>query len=449
MDQEQSSMGRKQGDRQPGQGGKPGRPRGGVLAILGPGIVVAATGIGAGDLATATFTGSHLGTAVLWAVAIGALFKLVVNEGLARWQLATGQTFLEGIVDKLGPVVAWLFLPYLLLWSFFVGSAMMSACGVTLHAIVHALWPVVDDPARGKLIFGIGCSILGLGLVRAGGYDLFEKVMGACIAVMFLVVLITAMVLWPGTDAVLRGLFVPSIPDAGGQGTPWTVALIGGVGGTLTVLCYGYWIREKGRNAPEDLRLCRIDLGAGYAMTAFFGMAMVIIGSTVAIDGKGAGLIVTLADRLQEPLGTAGKWAFLIGAFSAVFSSLLGVWQSVPYLFADIYYLALARDRAAGDLVAGAGRVPANLMQTRPYRVYLLLIALVPMVGLGRGFQDIQKLYAIIGAVFLPALALALLYLNSRRAWVGALRNGPAVIASLAATLLFFGWLTLRNWLGS
>ena len=410
----------------------------GLLMLLGPGIVVAATGIGAGDLATATFTGSHLGTAVLWAVALGALFKLVVNEGLARWQLATGQTFLEGMVAKLGPVAAWLFLPYLLLWTFFVGSAMMSACGVTVHAIVHALWPAIDDPAQGKLIFGVACSLAGLGLVLAGGYGLFEKVMGICVALMFTIVLVTALLLWPGTDAVLRGLLVPSIPDMGGRGMTWTMALIGGVGGTLTVLCYGYWIRERGRQGVEYLRTCRIDLGVAYAMTAFFGMAMVIIGSTMSIEGKGAGLVVALADRLEGPLGPAGKWAFLIGAFSAVFSSLLGVWQSVPYLFADIYYMALARGTA----------VPADLRRTRPYRVYLLLIALVPMLGLTVGFAQIQKLYAVIGAMFLPALAAMLLYLNGRAAWVGRLRNGAATTAVLIATLLFFGWVAIRSWLG-
>ena len=66
----------------------------GLLAVIGPGLLVAATGVGAGDLATASFTGSLLGTAVLWAVVIGAFLKFVVTEGLARWQLATGETLL-------------------------------------------------------------------------------------------------------------------------------------------------------------------------------------------------------------------------------------------------------------------------------------------------------------------------------------------------------------------
>ena len=47
----------------------------GMLSRLGPGILVAATGVGAGDLATASFTGSQLGTAVLWAVLVGAFLK--------------------------------------------------------------------------------------------------------------------------------------------------------------------------------------------------------------------------------------------------------------------------------------------------------------------------------------------------------------------------------------
>ena len=134
-------------------------------------------------------------------------------------------------------------------------------------------------------------------------------------------------------------MFVPTIPKFGTEGLPWTVALLGGVGGTLTVLCYGYWIRETGRKSEEDLRVCRVDLAVGYTMTAVFGLCMVIIGSEVQVEGKGAGLIAALAAQLEESLGPVGKWAFLIGAWGAVFSSLLGVWQSVPYIFSDFVSL--------------------------------------------------------------------------------------------------------------
>ena len=61
------------------------KPKLSFWAILGPGLLLAATGVGGGDLATATFVGGMLGTAVLWAVALGAFMKFVVTEGLARW----------------------------------------------------------------------------------------------------------------------------------------------------------------------------------------------------------------------------------------------------------------------------------------------------------------------------------------------------------------------------
>jgi WD40 repeat protein len=42
---------------------------------------------------------------------------------------------------------------------------------------------------------------------------------------MFVTVVVTAGLLWPGTGDVLSGLFIPRIPDAGGEGLTWTVAL--------------------------------------------------------------------------------------------------------------------------------------------------------------------------------------------------------------------------------
>ena len=404
------------------------------LTAIGPGLLLAATGVGGGDMATGTFVGSLLGTAVLWAVVVGAFLKFVVTEGIARWQLATGNTFLEGLVGTLGPAVIWVFLPYLLLWTLFVGSAQMSACGIALYA----LFPFFDDPDHGKIIFGMICSLVGIGLVLKGGYRLFAVVMRVCIAVMFVTVVITAAALWPGTGVVLQGLLVPSIPDFSGLGLTWTVALIGGVGGTLTVLSYGYWLREDGRTGPEDLWICRIDLGAGYLMTAVFGLAMVIVGSTVEIEGQGTTLLVTLAERLEGPLGAWGKWLFLIGAFGTVFSSLLGVWQAVPYLFADCWRLTRAR--------VEPGVAPTVDTSSVPYRAYLFAIGIIPMVGLFWGFQQVQLFYTVTGAMFFPFLALALLIWNGRSDWVGAkFRNRPTTSAALIGVLVFFSWLGARN----
>jgi Mn2+/Fe2+ NRAMP family transporter len=395
--------------------------------------------VGAGDLATAAFTGNALGVAVLWAVVAGAGIKYVLNEGLARWQLATGETLLEGALTRwrgrlAGPLrVA--FLAYFLVWSFLVAAALMSACG----AVAHAVRPLTGSADGDKLLYGLAHSAAGVILVRLGGFRLFERVMGAAAGLMFVTVVATAVRVAPDWGAVAAGLLVPRIPDLPGA-TGWTVALMGGVGGTLTVLCYGYWIREEGRESPADLGLCRLDLGVGYAMTALFGIAMVVVGSTVEVAGSGAGLVVALADRLEATLGPAGRWTFLAGAWAAVATSLLGVWQSVPYLFADQWRLL----RGGSD----SGVEAAVDTEARPYRRFLYALATVPAIGLVWSFSLTQRLYAITGALFMPMLALALLALAGSARHIGAThRNRPLTNAALIAILAFFTvllWQALR-----
>jgi len=402
-----------------------------AIHIIGPGMLVAATGVGAGDLATASFTGAELGLAILWAVVVGAFLKFVLNEGLTRWQLATGTTLVEGCVAHFGRWAQWLFLAYLVLWSFFVGAALMSAVGVTSHAIMPLSGNGPDAARTDKVIYGIAHSLLAVVLVKLGGYRLFARVMSVCIGIMFVTGVATAVAVRPPLGEFVRGLCVPTIPSGG---VPWTVALMGGVGGTVTILCYGYWIREEGRMGADDLKTCRLDLAAGYVATAIFGLAMVVIGSSLGpIEGGGATLVVKIAEQLEAMLGNSGfvlKWAFLIGAWAAVFSSLLGVWQSIPYLFADLWQLMRSGQQLGTRINT----------RSRPYQSYLYGIALVPMIGLvGVGFQTMQKVYAVAGALFIPMLAVVLLVLNGRSQWVGQRhKNSLVTLLVLVGALLLF-----------
>jgi hypothetical protein len=117
-----------------------------------------------------------------------------------------------------------------------------------------------------------------------------------------------------------------------------------------------------------------------------------------------------------------------------VFSSLLGVWQATPYLFAECWRLGVRPDPRAVDT-----RAPT-------YRGFLLVLAVVPMLGLFASFRDVQQLYTFIGAYIFPTLALVLIIFNTRRAWVGErLKNRPLTIVALAGVLIFFTWLALEN----
>ncbi|MGH8196289.1 MAG: hypothetical protein ACREQ8_18125 [Woeseiaceae bacterium] len=90
----------------------------------------------------------------------------------------------------------------------------MSASGVTLHA----MFPYFADARDGKIVFGVAAGLVGLAMVLVGGYRLFEIAMRICIGAMFVTVVTTAVLLWPGTGEVLRGLFVPRIPGPRGGG---------------------------------------------------------------------------------------------------------------------------------------------------------------------------------------------------------------------------------------
>jgi Mn2+/Fe2+ NRAMP family transporter len=367
-------------------------------------------------------------------VGVGVALKFLLSEGLARWQLATGETLLEGAAGKLGAAAMWVFLAYLLVWTFLVALALMSACGV----VTHAMLPVFDA-STDKTLYGCLYSALAVALVRIGGYPLFEKLMSICIAIMFCVVVATAVAIRPAWSEVLRGVFIPTIPQLAGEGLQWTVALMGGIGGTVTILCYGYWIREEGRRGADDLFACRVDLAAAYVMTAVFGMSMVVIGSRIDVEGGGSTLMVRLAERLHETFGPLGRWAFLAGAWGAVFSSLLGVWQSVPYLFADVCSLL------RGD-VAGEGSKPNDPLRppvdtsSRAYRWYLYAMATIPAVGLFFiEFRTVQKTYAILGAAIMPLLALVLLLLNGRQRVIGPRwKNSLLTNVLLAAAVVLF-----------
>jgi len=73
------------------------------------------------------------------------------------------------------------------------------------------------------------------------------------------------------------------------------------------------------------------------------------------------------------------------------------------------------------------------------YRAYLISIAVVPMIGLFFSFTQVQKVYAIFGAMFIPLLAMVLLFLNNRPHWVTAkMRNRRITNIFLVATVLLF-----------
>jgi Mn2+/Fe2+ NRAMP family transporter len=391
------------------------------LKNIGPGLVIAATGLGAGDLIAASVAGASFGTTILWAAILGALMKFAMNEGLTRWQLATGSTLLEGWVQRLPKIISLYFFVYLLLWSFIVAGALIAGTGLAAHALF---------PELSVEVWGIIHSLLAVILILVGRYALLENLMKFFMGLMLLVVIICAAMVAADIPGILSGLLVPSVPEGS---ILFIISVIGGVGGSVTLLCYGYWIREREWNRPEDLPRSRFDLVVAYSLTGLFGIGIMIIAAGVNAEVMtGPQMALGVANHLGSVIGPFGKWCFLIGFWSAVFSSMLGVWQGIPYLFADfVQQYTYKPDKP----------VPVDL-QSRAYRGYLLYLAIPPMLLLMINKPVwLVVMYAAAGAFFMPLLALLLLIMNNRRDWLGDLKNGWAANLALLASLLVFGLL--------
>ena len=391
------------------------------LRHVGPGLVIAATGLGAGDLIAASVAGAKFGTTILWAAVLGAIMKYAMNEGLTRWQLATGTTLLEGWVQRLPKFISIYFFIYLLAWSFIVAGALIAGTGLA----AHALFPQLSVEQ-----WGIFHSLLALVLVLVGRYTLLEHLMKIFMALMLLVVIICAILVAPGMSDILRGLLIPSIPDGS---VLFILGVIGGVGGSVTLLCYGYWIRERDWNQPKDMPRSRIDLAVAYILTGLFGVAIMIISAGVHPDiMTGPGMALAVASQLEEVAGPFGKWCFLVGFWCAVFSSMLGVWQGIPYLFADFVQQYTWQPEKPTSV---------NTRSTA-YRGYLAYLALPPMLLLLAGKPVwLVMIYAVAGAFFMPLLCVLLLLLNNRRKLLGDLKNGLLTNLVLLGSLLLFGLL--------
>jgi uncharacterized membrane protein YGL010W len=67
-------------------------------------------------------------------------------------------------------------------------------------------------------------------------------------------------------------------------------------------------------------------------------------------------------------------------------------------------------------------------------------MALVPMLSLDISFKDIQKLYSVVGALFVPVLAIALLWLNRERFVSNTYMNSKLTNIALVVVLFFFSY---------
>ncbi|EHM24005.1 putative metal ion transport protein [Streptomyces sp. W007] len=415
-----------------GTGEPASRPRQSSWKYIGPGIVVAATGVGAGDLVATLIAGSKFGYTLMWAAVIGCVVKISLAEAAGRWHLATGRTLFDGW-RSLGPWTTVYFAVYVVLWGFIYGATAMSSSALP----IVALFP--EGP--GLKFWAIVTGLIGLAFVWFNRYAVFEKVMTVLIGIMFVVVVYVAARVVPDVGASFAGL-LPVLPDGS---LLYTLGLIGGVGGTITMAAYGYWVNAKGWSNSSWMKVMRLDNRVAYITTGIFVVAMLIVGaellhaSQVALTSGDRGLI-DLGKVLEDRFGAGTAKLFLVGFFATSFSSLIGVWHGVSLMFAD--FVERFRAPAAGAVRTeeheGAD-VAERRQRSLPFRAYLLWLTFPPMtlLWLDEPFGLVIA-YGVLGAFFMPFLALTLLWLLNSSRTPGEWRNGWVSNGMLALSGLLF-----------
>lgn len=373
-------------------------------------------------MVSATIAGAEYGVTLVWAVAAGVLVKFAVTEGAARWQLVTDTTLVQGWRDHLPKAAVLAFFAYFVIWSYFVASALVAASALVPAAVV----PAVPLP-----VWGFIHAVAAFVMVYVGRYEQLLGVMKWFIAMMFgaLIATVLLIVFRSGADWAALG-------SRSDLSVPYTLSLIGGIGGTVTLLSYGYWMREEGWAGPARVRSARIDLAVSFGLAFVFALAMMFLSSQIewagAILDEGPRLCLLLADRIAAETGQIGRTLFLIGFWGAAYSSVLGVWHGVPFLFDD--WIHLWQGRKPTGQQGGA---------YRSWAAYLTLAAVSALL--------IQRpvwlvfAYTVVGSLFFPFVIVTLLWLNNSRLMPAGIRNGAAANVVLGAALLLYAYLAVRS----
>jgi Mn2+/Fe2+ NRAMP family transporter len=304
-----------------------------------------------------------------------------------------------------------------------------SATGLALNAML---------PLLPTWAWAVLAAMSGFVINVIGRYGVFERVMQVLVGLMFVTTVGAAIAVTPDLGDVAGGL-VPRVPDGS---LLYGLGLMGGIGATLTLASYTYWMRDNGWRESGWIPTARVDIGTGYLVTGVFVIAMLIVGAEFlngtgrTIDGEEG--LVPLGDALGDRLGEAARWLFLLGFFSAAYSSLVGAWNGFAYLFADFVRTARAKGGTSEDTTP--------LEETKPFRWLLAWISFPPMVLL---FFDqpvfLVIVYASLGALFLPFLAGSLLWLLNSKRVDKEHRNGPLANAVLGGSLVLFAILAVQQ----
>lgn len=404
------------------------------IALFGPGLALAATSVGAGDMISTLEGSGSFGMGLVWIAVIGVIIKFALTEASGRLQLSSPSTLIAKI-SSIHIIFAWAFLIAVLILTTLYGAALSSVAALALTMFVPSL-PMLPTTVAIILISGL--------IVFIGNYDRFEKYMIAFAVFMFLGVIVISILTASTMDDPETIVKTATVSIPGGS-IPAALAMIGGVGGSATIAIYAYWIREKGWNNTTHLKTMRNDALISYIAILSFVVSLSVVG-TGFIFGTGLTIsgdaeLAALGAPLAATFGEIIKVGFFVSFFVVVFSSIIGGFNGYCYMLGDCLRVVRGIPDERADSLISPQKPLFNVVL-----IFQIAAALVIML-LGKPVQLVLA-YAISGAFFLPLLVVGFLILLNRKSVPISLRNRTMSNTILIVSLILFGALAISTVLG-
>jgi len=370
---------------------------------MGPGIVVVLTWLGAGDLVEAATAGGNYGYALMWSFVLALFFRYLFVSIISKYQLFNPheETVIAGLC-RVHPLYA----------PFIFVSGLIIAHGVGVYLLMGVAEICVklsglSDPR----IWAIIMSLLAFLTVYQHLYRRIEMLLLILAALLTLSLLGLAVMAGPSPIDFAKGVVGLEVPQTIGRFDALFVAvsMMGAVGGGLANLMYPYFIREKGWIRAEHRRLQQYDLIFGIAVLIILDLSVWTIGAEI-LHPKGIQVVDlnSLASLLGESFGLIGTRLFYIGAFAALFSSIVGNGAAYGYLISDSFVLMRAKRN--------------EQVQRSSYRWIAAWVTLFPLPWVVFGQSDFIGVTLSVNAaqvVIIPILVFGIWMITSRAKYIG------------------------------
>ncbi|QEH34451.1 manganese transport protein MntH [Aquisphaera giovannonii] len=445
-----------------------------AIRQVGPGLILAASIVGTGELINTTGLGAKAGFTLLWLILLSCVIKVFVQVELGRYAIAHGKTTLAAFDTLPGPRAGASWICWCWLIMMLTTQAQIAAMEGTVGQAAHMAFPRASEAmagAAGSLVPGWGAflatrqeyiwagltTVAAIVLLLSGGYRRLELITTILVAAVTLFTVASVAILqWTSfriTAADLGRGFTFSFPAAA-IGLAFSAFGITGVGASELV-AYPYWCIEKGyarSTGPRDagdawaarargwIRVMQLDAWFSMLVFTVATVAFYLLGAAVlnpqGLDPKGADMIPTLSRMYLQPL--EGTPLEVLRPLTRV-GFLLGAWA---VLFKTLYVATAANSRLTVDFLSLAGfyRPAGPAQRDRMVKVFCVIYPALAL-GLYYAFREPQALIkagGIAQALMLPLIAGAALYLrardNDRRVGPGRLSDLCTWAATVAIT---------------